>query len=447
MRVTIVGGGIVGSHLIEEFSKKNAEIVLIESQQERVEEIKKAYDILAIKGDGLSHYILRSINVATSDLFVASTHSDSVNIVACQLAKRLGARYTVSRLVSDEIFPDNVAELESHLGIDWMVSPNQLAAWSLVSSLQSNVTGALENYFSGKLSVAKVPLNKNSKWRGKTIQAIRVPKLIRPLGFTRQRVYQDMKSPHRLEEHDNIFLTGDRAQLVKMLVEHGRNKEKTKRHKIFIAGAGRVIKNALSYMPELANKITLFEKDKKLCEEIHSAYEVTVLQLDPSNLDLLRQENPNLCHSFICGSEEDSENLVYALNAQELGIPHIIPIIRKSENLPLFKRFQFSQVISLNHIFVNELDRYFNPNLAEDFSFFPETTIRAINKQIDQKSKFLDNPIISVMDQYPNLELVAIWRERTVLAFSLESHFRLNDRVLVMAADGQSSVLQDFLKA
>ena len=156
MRVTIVGGGTVGRHLIEVFSKKNAEIVLIELEEERVEAVKDNFDILAIKGDGLSHYVLRSANVAISDLFIASTHSDPVNIVSCQLAKRLGARYTVARMISDAIFPNDVSEIESHLGIDWMVSPNQLASWTLISALQTNVTGAIENYFAGKLSVLKV---------------------------------------------------------------------------------------------------------------------------------------------------------------------------------------------------------------------------------------------------------------------------------------------------
>ena len=88
MRIIICGYGLIGKFLISYFSSLNLSITLVEKDKEKVEEAKLHHEILVIEGEILNHQILQFANVGSSNLFIACSDSDSVNVVACQLVKK-----------------------------------------------------------------------------------------------------------------------------------------------------------------------------------------------------------------------------------------------------------------------------------------------------------------------------------------------------------------------
>ena len=102
MKVVIAGAGEVGTHLAKMLSKENHEIVLIDEDSEKLEKISNQVDLLTINGFANSIIDLKEAGISKADLFIAVTPFESRNVLACILAKDLGAKKTLARINKDE---------------------------------------------------------------------------------------------------------------------------------------------------------------------------------------------------------------------------------------------------------------------------------------------------------------------------------------------------------
>lgn len=125
MKVCIIGGGKVGFHLAHELMYHNHKVVVIEKDKKTCYTIANQLDIKIINGDGSSIDILNIAKVDKSfDVFIATTGVDEVNLVSCQLAKKVfGINKTVARVNN----PKNKI-IMSTLGIDFTVSTTSTIA-------------------------------------------------------------------------------------------------------------------------------------------------------------------------------------------------------------------------------------------------------------------------------------------------------------------------------
>ena len=98
MRVVIVGAGEVGFNTASMLSGEGHDVVLIEQNEALVERATEQLDALTIQGNGASPRLLAEAGVERSDLLIAATNSDEVNIIACLTAKAQGVPRIVARL-------------------------------------------------------------------------------------------------------------------------------------------------------------------------------------------------------------------------------------------------------------------------------------------------------------------------------------------------------------
>jgi trk system potassium uptake protein TrkA len=98
MRVTLIGGGKVGSYLAKELFKGGHVITVIEELHHHAEELSDDSKVLVLEGDGTDINLLKAADTDRSDWVLAVTGLDEVNLVACQLALTLGAKHVLARL-------------------------------------------------------------------------------------------------------------------------------------------------------------------------------------------------------------------------------------------------------------------------------------------------------------------------------------------------------------
>jgi trk system potassium uptake protein TrkA len=95
-RIMIAGGGNVGLRVAKSLEKRY-EIKLIEGRKERAEFIANELDrSLVLLGDATDEDLLEQENIAEMDLFLSLTNDDEDNIMAGNLAKRLGCKRVVA---------------------------------------------------------------------------------------------------------------------------------------------------------------------------------------------------------------------------------------------------------------------------------------------------------------------------------------------------------------
>lgn len=90
MRIIVIGAGHLGYIVSELLSNEGYDVVVVDSDEEKLEAIRNDLDVLTIHADGTSPSFMRSRDASKSDLLVAVTAMDEVNIIACILAKKNG---------------------------------------------------------------------------------------------------------------------------------------------------------------------------------------------------------------------------------------------------------------------------------------------------------------------------------------------------------------------
>ncbi len=128
MYVVILGGGRIGRYVAQDLVDKQHEVTIIESIADRCEQLVMDTDLLVIEGDACEVRYQEQAHVDRADVFVATTHEDDVNLVACQLATiEFGVRRAISRVNT----PKNVEIFET-LGIE------PVSSTRLISELLEN---------------------------------------------------------------------------------------------------------------------------------------------------------------------------------------------------------------------------------------------------------------------------------------------------------------------
>jgi len=126
--VVVAGGGRSGRHIARDLVEHDHEVTVVERLASRCEKLVVETDVLVIEGDACDVRYLEQAHTDRADVFVATTHEDEDNLVACQLAKiEFGVRRAISRVTT----PKNVDIFET-LGIE------PVSSTRLISELLEN---------------------------------------------------------------------------------------------------------------------------------------------------------------------------------------------------------------------------------------------------------------------------------------------------------------------
>lgn len=124
--ITILGGGRTGFYLsqILEQQRPDIQIKIIEKDLLRARQIsQKLKHTLVIHGDGSDYQLLQEENIACSDLFIAVTDDDKINVLCSLIARNMGVKKTVCQIKRTEVIP-----LVEQIGIDAILNPRMLTA-------------------------------------------------------------------------------------------------------------------------------------------------------------------------------------------------------------------------------------------------------------------------------------------------------------------------------
>lgn len=171
MYIVIVGAGGIGQRLTEMSLKDgNQNIIVIDKDQTKCEEIARKYDAVAINADATQEETLDEAEVKKADVLVTTTRDDAINLMVVSLAKNKGVKHIVSVVNQDESKP-----MYMEKGVKMVKSPNIVMAEHLYKSIKHPT---VEEYMNvGQYAeIFRIPIYPNSKLSGKTINGIGLPK-------------------------------------------------------------------------------------------------------------------------------------------------------------------------------------------------------------------------------------------------------------------------------
>ena len=102
MNVVVVGGGKVGQLLTQLLVEENHNVVVIDNDENILEYIQTNFDVAVVSGNGATVEVQDEAGVKDSDIVIAATSSDEINLLCCVVANMLGAKHTVARVRNPE---------------------------------------------------------------------------------------------------------------------------------------------------------------------------------------------------------------------------------------------------------------------------------------------------------------------------------------------------------
>ena len=87
MHIVIVGVGKISSIICKELADEH-DVVVIEQNADKLESFINTTDVNGIAASGVDVYALQSADTAHTDVFIAVTAQDEINIISCIFAKQ-----------------------------------------------------------------------------------------------------------------------------------------------------------------------------------------------------------------------------------------------------------------------------------------------------------------------------------------------------------------------
>ena len=171
MYIIVVGGGKVGYYLARQLVEDGHEVLVIEKDAAKCQQIAEELGDIVLRGDGCEGVTLEAAGTGRADLFIAVTGDDEDNLVACQVAK---SKFSVPRTVARISNPRNEA-IFKELGIDTTVSSTAVILANIEQELPSHPLIPLLTIRGGGLEIVEVKVPSNSAMVGKRIKDLLLP--------------------------------------------------------------------------------------------------------------------------------------------------------------------------------------------------------------------------------------------------------------------------------
>lgn len=360
MRIIIAGAGEVGSHLAKMLSNENQDIILLDSDQACLDAINSSYNLMTWNGSPASFQTLRAVNVADTDLFIAVTPYETMNITSCAIAKRLGAKMTVARIDNNEFLQPNNGSVLTSIGVDNLIYPENLASEEINVALQHNWSRYWGNLHNGKLLLIGVKIRTecpvlNCKLRDLPVTAHdfhvcaikRDDETIIPSGND------------SIQLNDIVFFITTPNHVTDVRNLCGKIKRNIK--KVMIMGGSPIaMRFALDYHDDYHIKI--IDLDREHCEMMATRLpECEIVHGDGRDVDILVENNISQYDAFLALTDSSETNILTCLTAKEFNVPRTIADVEKlqflsqAENLNIGKAIN-KKLLASSHIFQILLD-------------------------------------------------------------------------------------------
>jgi len=330
----IIGAGEVGLNTARLLSDEGHSVVLVEKDEKLVEMATEELDALVIAGNGANPKLLKEVGIDKTDLLIAASSSDEVNIIACLTAKAQGVSRTVARIHNADYYEAGAPFAEEMLGIDFIIHTEQMAAHEIKEALL--VPGAInvDSFAEDTIEVAEVILADGSEAVGRALKEVRLPENSLIVGVVRGGEALVPQGATVLEVRDHVLLISGRRQISEAVGVLATNTAPVK--EVTIYGGGRIGLELALAVEKAGMSVRVIERDEIRARHVASQLRKGfVLHDEGISRDFMLQEGVDRTDAFVAVTGDDRANLLAAMYARQLGARMTIAGISRGEFAPL----------------------------------------------------------------------------------------------------------------
>ncbi len=358
MKIIIVGCGRVGQTLAEKLNDDGNDVTVIDLDANSINEITAKTDVLGLVGNGATPSILREAGIAETDLFIAVTNADELNLLCCVVAKKESNAHTIARLKNPE-YSEVAPYLTEQLNLAMVINPEYAAAEEIARVLRFPRAIQIEPFAQGKVELIKFRLGKDSELVDISVKNLANNYSQDVLVCTIERGEQAF-----IANGDFVFQEKDVVSIVATHKAAGAFFKKihhkgTSVKNALIAGGGAITHYLCSILERTDIALTVVDKDLKVCEELSSRWDkVNVICGNAQSNELMLEEGLNSAEAFVSLLPLDEENILLSLFAKEVNNGKIITKINRTDYDSVISRLDLDTTICPKNITADTILRY-----------------------------------------------------------------------------------------
>ena len=171
MNIMIVGCGKVGQTLAEQLNEEGNNITVVDTRTEAVNSLTTRLDIMGFVGNGATHTVQMEAGIDKTDLLIAVTGSDELNLLCCLIAKKARDCQTIAR-VKNPAYSSEADYLKNELGLAMVINPEHAAAAEIARVLRFPSAIKIDTFAGGRVELLKYRLPEGSRLAGMAVKDV-----------------------------------------------------------------------------------------------------------------------------------------------------------------------------------------------------------------------------------------------------------------------------------
>ncbi len=452
MNIIIAGCGKVGKMLAVALHKEGHNVTVVDQDGAKVKGFVSKYDIMGVVGNCATHTTLEEAGVKETDLMIAVTGSDELNMLSCVLANRYGTK-TVAR-VRNPAYNDDAAYLRDELGLSMIINPEYNTAKEIASILSFPSAISIEPFFGGKVEILKFRLPEGNRLVGMTVKEAAMTFKLKVLLAVVERGDEVFipDGDFAFEDKDIISIVTTPRTAITFFKKIGVDTEAAK--SVMILGGGQATHYLVEMLESSGMNVKVVEKNHQICVDFANEFDyATVINADPSDKDLLREEGISRAEAFVALTNKDEDNILLSLFAKNAGSRKVITRINRIDYDDIIEHFDIDSIIYPKDITSGIVTRYARGmtssrgnNMNALYNLIPGV-VEVCEFTVAEESPVIGSPLFQLNGSLkPNVLIAAIRRGGSIILPRGGDSILLGDSVIVVAKDLPLSQLTDILK-
>ena len=440
MKIIVGGAGSVGRSIISYLSRADNDIVVIDIDQDRLDEIAKEFDVQPVLGSVSRPDILEKVGAENADILIAATNNDEVNLVACQVAYTLfKIKKKIARVDSEYFLSPlwNTLYNDKNLPVDLVISPDQEISSRILELL--SVPGAKEAYSFADGNIELVCVKCVNECVLDQLTVSQIYKNYPDLHFSIVQVVRDgvhffAKDDEKICANDELYILALKEDIPSVMRVF--NVLRNMAENVVIFGGNAISFDTARHLEKNDNLHTLkvvtndMSEARRMSDELHN---VTVIYGEMMSDVILDDAKLYQADTTISVTSLDKDNLLLSLLAQYKGVTSTISLVNSRVYDNLTNHISDNIIVDRSTVTISKILRDIRQvNLLNAYSLgrgFAEIWELKLKEDSLLEGKAIEDIMLP-----EKCKIVGIERNRKLMFPTFDTKLELNDILIIIVA-------------
>jgi trk system potassium uptake protein TrkA len=198
MRIAFVGAGEVSVRTAELLISRGHEVIIIENDQDRIDDLSDNMDCSFLNGDGSKPAILREVGPEQTDVLFCLTDSDQANLIASLVGRSLGFKRVIPSIQDPEF-----EVISWELSLKDTILPSRTTSRYLADMVEGLDILELSTVIKGEARFFSFIVDED---KGKTVSELEIPKNAKAVCYYRDGKFALTDDSTKLAKGDQVVI-------------------------------------------------------------------------------------------------------------------------------------------------------------------------------------------------------------------------------------------------